>query len=624
MRYLRRAELLLAYIMTNIPEYQSVTGVSGSIFAQDHPSVDGFFDLAKGADVENGIANTYWRNSMGIFGQYYVGVLMQLGLVCPPGSTHHTYRTTTDGDKLADAFGSNIPQEKAVLFWKSIYKGNISFAELITMKEFALHTIPDGAELETYRNIIRGKDSVNYITTPTQYRIQSIKLLASFIEKGDSTIRYCVSDFLRYNFEQVISNNLQVDIVPLSWFLYEFDELAHTAFESFHFGLLYLLADDPLPLDQVLDEIEQGIKNLSEEDNISNVEDTIPPDPDQPNPGKPIPGSTTKKRETLEGTEADDTIPAETIPSGNDTLPAETVPAGQVYSGTKKADLLIDGDGDDTLIGGKGKDTLTGGNGKDFFIYANGDGNDIITDYTSGEDVISITGAAISKVATVKNTDNLLLTVGKGTISLLGAKGSPVTIIDKDGNKTTRAYGIENITIDDNSGDTINTAIDAAVRTIDASDRTIAVNIAGNTAANSIVGGSDNDSLNGGAGNDTLSGGTGSDTLVGGAGNDYIAGGYGNDKLVGDAGNDTLVAGYGNDILTGGAGKDTFILSGGSDSISDYVTGQDVIELNGIRIYSAELDTVEKVVKLTMASSISGSSKIPMAILPNELMEKRH
>ena len=147
MRYLRRAELLLAYIMTNIPEYKSVTGVSGSIFAQNHPSVDGFFDLAKGADVENGIANTYWRNSMGIFGQYYVGVLMQLGLVCPPDSSHRTYRSTTDGDKLADAFGSNIPEEKSMLFWQSIYKGNISLDNLTTMKEFALHSIPEKSNI---------------------------------------------------------------------------------------------------------------------------------------------------------------------------------------------------------------------------------------------------------------------------------------------------------------------------------------------------------------------------------------------------------------------------------------------------------------------------------------------
>ena len=275
MRYLRRAELLLAYIMTNIPEFQSVTGVSGSIYAQNHPAVDGIFDLAKGADVENGIANTYWRNSMGIFGQYYVGVLMQLGLVCPPDSTHHTYRATIDGDKLADAYSSNISEEKVMLFWQSIYKGNISFDNLTTMKEFALHVIPEGPEMETYRSIIRGKDSINYITEPTQYRIQSIKLLASFIEKEETTTRTCVSDFLRYNFEQVIANDLQVDIVPLSWFLYEFDELAHTAYESFHFGLLYLLADDPLPLDQVLFEIEQGIKDLCEADKISYLSDFL-------------------------------------------------------------------------------------------------------------------------------------------------------------------------------------------------------------------------------------------------------------------------------------------------------------------------------------------------------------
>ena len=335
-----------------------------------------------------------------------------------------------------------------------------------------------------------------------------------------------------------------------------------------------------------------------EEEDISDIEDTIPPDPDQPNPGKIIYGTNVKKLETIVGTEADD-----------------------------------------TLIGDKSVDVYYGKDGKDVFVYANGGGKDIIYDYTSGEDLISITGAAISKVATVKNTDDLLLTIGKGTISLRGAKGSPVTIIDKDGNKTTRAYGIENITIDDNGGDTINTVIDAAIRNVNASDRTTAVNIVGNTAANSIVGGSGDDSFNGGNGNDTLSGGNGNDTLIGGAGNDYISGDYGNDKLagdagndtliagygddtltggagndyisgdygndklVGDAGNDTLVAGYGNDILTGGAGKDTFILSGGSDSISDYVTGQDVINLNSTYIYSAELDTAEKVVKLTMGNS---------------------
>ena len=274
-KYLRRAELLLAYMMTNIAEFQSVTGVSGSIFAQNHPSLNGIFDLAKGADVENGIANTYWRNSMGIFGRYYVGVLMQLGLVCPPDSTHHTSRSTKEGDMLADAYSRNIPQDKAHLFWKSIYRGSIALDELITMKEFALHRIPDGIELETYRGIIRGKDSINYITDPTQYRIESIKLLANFIEKGDTTTRSCVSDFLRYNFEQVIAKDLQVDIVQLAWFLYEFNELAHTAYESFHFGLLYLLTDDPLPLDLVLDEIQKGIKDLCDTDGVNYLADFL-------------------------------------------------------------------------------------------------------------------------------------------------------------------------------------------------------------------------------------------------------------------------------------------------------------------------------------------------------------
>ena len=89
LRYIRRAELLLAYIMVGNQELGDPNGVSGSQFARKHLSDAEDIDLALGADRENGLDKTYWRNSMGVFGQYYVGALIQLGLVCAPGNDRH-------------------------------------------------------------------------------------------------------------------------------------------------------------------------------------------------------------------------------------------------------------------------------------------------------------------------------------------------------------------------------------------------------------------------------------------------------------------------------------------------------------------------------------------------------
>ena len=56
-------------------------------------------------------------------------------------------------------------------------------------------------------------------------------------------------------------------------------------------------------------------------------------------------------------------------------------------TGDDNANTLQGQDGDDTIASGKGDDTLTGGTGTDLFIFAPGDGNNTITDYTAGETI---------------------------------------------------------------------------------------------------------------------------------------------------------------------------------------------------------------------------------------------
>ena len=71
-------------------------------------------------------------------------------------------------------------------------------------------------------------------------------------------------------------------------------------------------------------------------------------------------------------------------------------------TGGRMADHLIGGSGNDTLNGnagidringGSGKDVMTGGSGSDQFIFNLGDGDDHITDFTAGTDVIQILAA---------------------------------------------------------------------------------------------------------------------------------------------------------------------------------------------------------------------------------------
>ena len=252
-------------------------------------------------------------------------------------------------------------------------------------------------------------------------------------------------------------------------------------------------------------------------------------------------------------------------------------------------DSLSGGDGKDTLSGGSGNDKLIGGKGNDLFIFSGG--KDTITDYTAGEDTISISSSLGDGTYKVSGK-NIILTYDSNTLTVTNGLDKELTIT----NAVTGTYTKNGIFNKDNTSVTLPAALKtfkatnyADLVTINGSSATVSTNITGNSKANYIIGGIGNDKLFGGAGNDSLSGGNGKDTLSGGTGDDKLLGGSGNDSLNGGDGNDTLSGGdgddkllgvAGNDSLSGGDGKDT--LSGGSgndkllgDSGNDSLSGGD-------------------------------------------------
>ena len=167
-----------------------------------------------------------------------------------------------------------------------------------------------------------------------------------------------------------------------------------------------------------------------------------------------------------------------------------------------------------TIIGGTGNDSITNSGSKVLFKYSAGDGNDII----SGFNATSTLQIAGSTYSTKKSGSNVVVTVGKGKITLDGAATLDTVNIVSDTMK---------ITDSTKSPVTLN----SSYKNADASTRTKAVKITGNSLANSIVGGSGNDTLTGGKGNDSLWGGGGSDTFIYSSGKDVISG-FGSDDLL--------------------------------------------------------------------------------------------
>ncbi|MCB1378207.1 MAG: hypothetical protein KDK89_07565 [Alphaproteobacteria bacterium] len=89
-----------------------------------------------------------------------------------------------------------------------------------------------------------------------------------------------------------------------------------------------------------------------------------------------------------------------------------------VLNGGGGNDILIGGEGNDRLIAGKGKDKLTGGSGKDSFVFADNSGDNVITDYLSGQDRLVFNTSSIPTA--VATPDGTLLDWGPGSVLLEG------------------------------------------------------------------------------------------------------------------------------------------------------------------------------------------------------------
>ena len=250
--------------------------------------------------------------------------------------------------------------------------------------------------------------------------------------------------------------------------------------------------------------------------------------------------------------------------AGNDTIrnsynhnftPSNTISAYNTIDAGKGNDLIINNAENVTITAGKGNDTIilndsyydSVAGDKALINYKSGDGKDFIQGFGENS-TLSISG---SEYSTKKSGDDLIVTVGKGKITLDGAASLDALNITSDYIKVT-----------DSTKSPV--TVDSSIKTIDASSRNKAVKITGNKIANSIVGG------------------TGNDKLYGGKGNDCVIGGKGNDSLWGEKGNDTFIysSGDGKDIIYGFEDGDTLTLDN-LDFKASYKSGDVIFKVDG-------------------------------------------
>lgn len=220
---------------------------------------------------------------------------------------------------------------------------------------------------------------------------------------------------------------------------------------------------------------------------------------------------------------------------------------------------IIGGDDNDEIVNDASNVTITGGAGNDLItylsyskniniltVYNKGDGNDVIWGFKA-DSTLSISGGSYS---TTKSNYDIIVTVGEGKISLIGAASLDAVNIDGEEENLT------NLTFNNKTDS--NVTLPAQTETVDASERTKPIKITGNTLANSLFGGKGNDTLDGTEGNNTL---------------------------------------------TGGKGNDIFIYNGGNDTITDYEKGKDKISLDSASI--SNFTTINKDVILALNNNNS-------------------
>lgn len=260
-KYVRRAELLLAYMMAD--QFPDIKGVVGSQFAKKHlDDFDTTIDIALGAEKEEG-KKTYWMYSSGAFGQYYLGALIALKLVDASRHNPKIYVATAElGRELCACFEASIPEDIRERFWDAVVHGKVPRAELTTLaRGFCLTNIPPrSSERSFYRELLLGADFPGAESKAGYafFRKDTMLLYLSYLQDADRFDKG-ISFWNSFYSSAWEGHRLQENRAAKGWMYYSINENTHFCLETFLYQLLLQLQDGALYLPEALELLSQDV-----------------------------------------------------------------------------------------------------------------------------------------------------------------------------------------------------------------------------------------------------------------------------------------------------------------------------------------------------------------------------
>ena len=194
-KFVRRAELILALV--NRGTNEEISAIPGSNYANKLLKNKTIFtyDLQSGTYNPDGTTeDTYWKYSSGAFGQYYVGSLLDIGLIVEREKGSGIYVRTAkkdgvsiSGEDLAEAFNKNISKSSHKLFFSCIKSGEINDVDIENLfEELNLSFVPMSDEREYLITLLLEKDFPQLLDeNPLNFRKKTIKHLLQFSADND-------------------------------------------------------------------------------------------------------------------------------------------------------------------------------------------------------------------------------------------------------------------------------------------------------------------------------------------------------------------------------------------------------------------------------------------------------
>lgn len=275
-KFIRRAE----YIIALVSVYHGIEGISGSNYAKNRISEGRLgYDLQTGTYNEDGSTeNTYWQYDFGVFGQYYVGSLRQIGLIEQPvnqeGEAIGIYRRTTkidnsnvSGQELAEAFDSNINSEIKARFLSCIEAGEIGDDDLKSLaKGFNLTEIkPDSKEKDLLVKLLLDNDKPGASSEdPVSMRKETLLHILTFIKK--ETKPFDQRLFTQYAYDQKGMFINKVDLCLTGWYYYQLNDFYQVASTAIFNGCLdhlqFKVGPGWMPVQDLIEDCKGEIVNF--------------------------------------------------------------------------------------------------------------------------------------------------------------------------------------------------------------------------------------------------------------------------------------------------------------------------------------------------------------------------